>query len=161
MSEPDAVSEPDAPGPDPAGLDALALALEAFDIPPMAARILVRLATSGDSHQSLDQLAAALGASKASMSTMARILAGRGLVEVVPVRGSRRDHYRLAPRAWARLHHERASAFATVAHLAGDSESGGVRALGDFCHNAALELTALADRAETPARPPGARPPGA
>jgi len=130
-----------------ADLDALALGLEPFGFSPMATRLLVHMASNEEPHQSLNQMAAALSASKASMSTMARLLAQRGFLEEMAVRGSRRDHYRLAPGAWSVLHRERAAEFAAVARLAQGDDSPGLVDLRRFCVNATGALSQLAEPA--------------
>src|SRR6188768_2863049 len=63
-------------------------------VPPIAGRLVAWLALSESGSDSLDAMAEGLGASKASVSSMARLLAERGFVERVPVL-ERRDCYRL------------------------------------------------------------------
>jgi DNA-binding transcriptional regulator GbsR (MarR family) len=55
------------------------------------------------SQQSITELAAALNASKASISTVIRQLEQGQMVERVPVPGSRQHHYRLKPGGWAQI----------------------------------------------------------
>lgn len=89
------------PDPDQAAwVEELALALEALHIPRMGGRILGHLLVCDEPHQSLDDLALALRASKASMSTTTRLLTGLGYLEPVAVPGQRRDHYRIRAGAW-------------------------------------------------------------
>ncbi len=54
-------------------------------------------------HQSITELSAGLGASKASISTVARQLQEAQIVERAPVPGSREHHYRLTPGGWAQI----------------------------------------------------------
>jgi DNA-binding transcriptional regulator GbsR (MarR family) len=76
--------------------DRLAVLFETDGQPPIAGRIFGLLLLSDDV-LSLDQLAEALGVSKASASTNARLLAQLGVVEQARRPGSRRDYYRIAP----------------------------------------------------------------
>jgi DNA-binding MarR family transcriptional regulator len=68
---------------------------------PMMGRILGWLLVCEPSHQSSTELAEALGASKASISTSSRQLLALGLIERVPVPGARGAWFRLTPDAWA------------------------------------------------------------
>lgn len=52
---------------------------------------------------SLDELAAQLQVSKASVSTNARMLEQRGILERTSAPGDRRDFYRMDPNAWSRV----------------------------------------------------------
>ena len=76
--------------------DRLANAAAADGLSPIAGRLFAVFLLS-DQPQSLDALAATLGVSKASVSTEARHLFERGIVERVSVAGDRRDDYELAP----------------------------------------------------------------
>lgn len=73
----------------------LAVVLEADGLPRIAGRIFALLLVSPDA-RSLDDLALALGVSKASVSTNVRLLEARGLFERVGRPGDRRDYYRPA-----------------------------------------------------------------
>jgi hypothetical protein len=66
----------------------------------MAGRIFGWLLVCDPPAQTLEELASALQGSKASMSTMTRLLAGAGLVERVRPPGARRDHWRLRSGEW-------------------------------------------------------------
>lgn len=57
----------------------------------------------GPPQQSITELATALPASKASISTVIRQLEQAQMVERVPVPGSRQHHYRLKPGGWAQI----------------------------------------------------------
>jgi DNA-binding transcriptional regulator GbsR (MarR family) len=76
------------------------LLLERSGVPRMAGRILGWLLICNPPHQSASQLAQVLGASKASISTMTRLLIEMNLVEQVGVPGQRRDHFHIKPGAW-------------------------------------------------------------
>ena len=75
--------------------DRIASLFEHEGLPPIAGRIFGLLLLSEEA-RSLDQLSEALGISKASASTNARLLARFGLIEPVHRPGSRRDYYRTA-----------------------------------------------------------------
>jgi DNA-binding transcriptional regulator GbsR (MarR family) len=76
--------------------DRMGLLFEAEGQPPIAGRIFGYLLVS-DEPLSLDQLADALRVSKASVSTNARMLAERGLLERACRPSDRHDYYRVAP----------------------------------------------------------------
>ena len=76
------------------------LLFEQGGMPRMAGRIIGWLLICNPPHQSLPELAEILGASKASISTMTRLLLQMGLVERVGLPGLRRDHYRVKPGAF-------------------------------------------------------------
>jgi biotin operon repressor len=63
---------------------------------------LVGLLTLTDQPLTLDAMAAALGVSRASVSTNIRLLVAYGLAELVSFPGDRRDYYRFAENAWER-----------------------------------------------------------
>jgi len=74
----------------------MGLALESDGLPRIAGRIFGLLLVSEDS-RSLDDLAAELRVSKGSVSTNARLLEQRGLVERICRPADRRDYYRTLP----------------------------------------------------------------
>ncbi|MGC3997107.1 MAG: MarR family transcriptional regulator [Anaeromyxobacter sp.] len=86
-------------------IEQLAMALERDGLPRMAGRILGWLLVCEPAEQTMEDLAAALQGSKASMSTMTRLLMGADLIERTRPPGSRRDHFRFrtaqAERLWA------------------------------------------------------------
>jgi DNA-binding MarR family transcriptional regulator len=86
-----------------AWVEDLAMALERDGLPRMAGRIFGWLLVCEPPEQTLEDLAAALHGSKASMSTMTRLLAHAGLVERMRPPGTRRDHYRVRPGQWEAL----------------------------------------------------------
>jgi DNA-binding transcriptional regulator GbsR (MarR family) len=79
------------------------LFFEEMGHPRMAGRILGWLLICEPAHQSMDQLAQVLQASKGSLSTMTRLLIQSGLIERVALPGERRDYFRLKPGAWPQL----------------------------------------------------------
>ncbi len=77
-----------------------ALAYEAAGLPRIAGRILGWLMVCDPPEQSAAQLVTTLGVSKASISTMTRLLTQMHLIEKVPKRGARSDFYRIRPGIW-------------------------------------------------------------
>jgi DNA-binding transcriptional regulator GbsR (MarR family) len=86
--------------------DRMGLLFEAEGQPRIAGRLFGLLLVSDDSC-SLDQLAEALSVSKASVSTNARMLADKGMLERVCRPGDRHDYYRVAPDLFSRTMAER------------------------------------------------------
>ena len=86
--------------------DRMGLLFEAEGQPLIAGRIFGALLLSDDP-RSLDELAGELRVSKASVSTNARALADRGVLERVCRAGDRRDYYAVAPDLFTRTMAER------------------------------------------------------
>lgn len=85
---------------------------------PIAGRLFALLLLS-DEPCSLDDLAAALEVSKASVSTDARRLLDRGIVERVTRPGDRRDYYELAPDFFAQVVRSRIARWRRIHQLIG------------------------------------------
>jgi len=81
-------------------VEEVGIVFEQTGLPRMAGRILGWLLLSDPLHQSTDELAEALMASKGSISTMTRFLIRIGLIERISLPGQRRDYFRLRPDAW-------------------------------------------------------------
>src|SRR6185312_9993650 len=96
--------------------DRLANDAAADGLSPIAGRRFATFLLS-DRPQSLDALAAALGVSKASVSTEARHLFERGIVERVSVAGDRRDYYELAPDFFAQVIRSRVARWRRIQQL--------------------------------------------
>lgn len=79
------------------------LRFEDTGLPRSAGRIWGRLLTCEPEHRSLTQLSEDLDISKGTASTNTRLLEGQGLLEEVPVPGSRQTHYRIPPDAFDEL----------------------------------------------------------
>ena len=77
-------------------VERMGLALESDGMTRIAGRIFGLLLVSEDA-LSLDELAAELGVSKASVSTNARLLEERGVLERISRPADRRDYYRVLP----------------------------------------------------------------
>ncbi|BDG04084.1 GbsR/MarR family transcriptional regulator [Anaeromyxobacter oryzae] len=84
-------------------IEEVAILFERDGLPRMAGRIFAWLLVCEPAEQSMEDLAAALQGSKASMSTMTRLLANAGLVERIRPPGARRDHFRIHAGQWERL----------------------------------------------------------
>lgn len=76
---------------------------EQTGLPRMAGRILGWLLISEPPHQSTTQLAEALMASKASISTATRLLIQIGLIERLSMPGVRHDYFRIRSDAWQHM----------------------------------------------------------
>jgi DNA-binding transcriptional regulator GbsR (MarR family) len=81
-------------------INRMGLALESDGLPRIAGRIFGLLLVSEDC-RSLDDLAAELRVSKASVSTNARLLEQRGVLERNSRPSDRRDYYRVPPELFA------------------------------------------------------------
>ena len=105
-------------------VEKMGLALESDGLPRIAGRIFGLLLLSEDC-RSLDDLAGQLGVSKGSVSTNARLLEQRGVLERNSRPSDRRDYYRVPPNLfnqtmaqrlsrWQRLHEAIAEARTTL-----------------------------------------------
>lgn len=84
------------------------LALERVGLPRMVGRVWGYLLISDPPHQSAEELAKALQASRGSMSTTTRSLMQMGLIDKVSFPGERRDYFRIRPGVWVDLLEQRA-----------------------------------------------------
>lgn len=99
-------------------VEEFALVFEATGTPRIAGRILGWLMVCNPPEQTAGELAQALQASKASISTMTRVLTQGMLIERVPKRGSRTDYFRIRPGAWTELTVKRLMALSAYRTLA-------------------------------------------
>ena len=79
-----------------------ALLYEQAGHPRMAGRIVAGLMICDPPYQTAGQIATALSASKASVSTNIRLFVDFGIVERFAMPADRRDYYRLLPTMWPR-----------------------------------------------------------
>ncbi len=100
-------------------VDRMGIAAETDGMSPIAGRLYALLLLSQEP-RSLDELADALGVSKASVSTDARRLLERGIVGRVAKTGDRRDYYELTPDFFARIIDARISRWRRMQVLAND-----------------------------------------
>jgi DNA-binding MarR family transcriptional regulator len=99
-------------------VDRLGFHAEADGLPRIAGRLFGTLLLSAEP-RCLDDLAAELGVSKASVSTDCRRLHERGIVERVARPGDRRDFYQLAPDFFAQIVRHSARRWAAMHELVG------------------------------------------
>ena len=84
-------------------VEEVGIVFEHTGLPRMAGRIFGWLLISDPPHQSTDELAEALLASKGSISTSTRLLIQIGLIERLSLPGVRHDYFRLRPDAWRHM----------------------------------------------------------
>lgn len=89
-----------------------------WGLPRMLGRTLGWLMISDPPHQSADDLAAALQASRGSVSSATTSLVQMGLVERHAIPGDRRIYYRMHARAWTRAMQLREAAIVEMRKLA-------------------------------------------
>ena len=82
----------------------LALTLATAGMQRMAARVLAAFLFTDQQSLTAGDLGEELGVSAGSVSGAVRTIMQMGLIERVPVRGSRREHYRMRDRAWTTLY---------------------------------------------------------
>jgi|SRR5437868_810013 len=88
--------------------DEIGLFFEDQGLPRMPGRVLGWLMVCTPAHQSAEELAEALQASRGAISMAVRMLQSGGAVERHTVAGTRRVHYRLRPGFWLREADEKA-----------------------------------------------------
>jgi DNA-binding transcriptional regulator GbsR (MarR family) len=81
-------------------IEDIGLFFEQLGMPRMAGRILGVLLISDPPAQSITDIGQRLGASKSSVSIMARFLIEKGLIERVASPVARRDYFRFKPGGW-------------------------------------------------------------
>lgn len=102
-------------------IEDVALFCEQMGLPRMAGRVLGVLLISDPPAQSLNDICDCLQASKSSVSTMARLLVGEGLVEPAPCVVPRRDYFRFRKGGWLEFMRRRME---TMAGLHGIADQG-------------------------------------
>ncbi len=100
-------------------VEELALLYEREGLPRMAGRIFGWLLVCDPPEQTMEELAAALGGSKASMSTMTRLLVQMGLAARARRPGERSDRFRIPPEHWDRMWRARVQSLSAAAALLG------------------------------------------
>ena len=98
-------------------IEQVGLNAEADGLSRIAGRLFGALVLS-DGPRSLDELAEQLGVSKASVSTDARRLLERGVVQRIGMPGDRKDYYQLAPDFLVRVIRHRVSRWRALHDLA-------------------------------------------
>lgn len=84
----------------------------------MSGKILGWLLISDPPHQTAAQIADAIGASLASVSTATRTLTQAALIERIGIPGQRSAHFRISPGMWAKLMRYRIGRIAQMRELA-------------------------------------------
>lgn len=130
--------------------------IEHLRLPRMAGRVLGWLLICDPPQQSLGELATALQASKASISTTIRLLMQIGLVERIVLPGKRRDYFRIRTETWSRATEERMGLITSMRELAehglalrtdaGMEATERLREMRDFYAFYERELPALVER---------------
>lgn len=96
-----------APRPDPSELlhfaEDMGVVMEHAGIPRIAGKIYALLLITHQPSLSADEIASTLKASRASVSTMSRLLMQAGLIDKVGITGERKTYYRVKPGATADL----------------------------------------------------------
>jgi DNA-binding transcriptional regulator GbsR (MarR family) len=100
-------------------IDRMGIAAETDGMSPIAGRLFALLLLA-DQPRSLDDIADSLAVSKASVSTDARRLLERGIVDRVAKPGDRRDYYELSPDFFARIIDSRISRWRRMQSLANE-----------------------------------------
>ena len=142
-------------------------------LPRMSGRVFGWLLISSPQRQTAGEIAAGVGASKGSMSTMLRMLAQFGMVDRVGVPGERSAYYRVKPAYWVGMMRSKMGfirRFREVAERALGAVDGSdaertrrLEETRDFYHGFERELTSMIERlsgvksAGRPARRPGKR----
>lgn len=97
-----------------------------YGMPPITGRIVGWLLISDPAEQSAGEIAAAIKASRASLTTNMRALIANGLVRRLRRAGERTAYYRLAEDAWETVIRRRVASLAAIDRLAED----GLRLVG-------------------------------
>jgi len=84
-------------------IEEVGILFEEMGLPRMAGRIFGRLLICEPPHQSAEELASVVGASKGSISSMTRLLIQSGVVERMGLPGKRGTYYRIKPGSWSEL----------------------------------------------------------
>lgn len=98
--------------------DEIGVFFEDNGLPRMSGRVLGWLLVCDPPHQSAEEIAAALQASRSSISMAMQLLQRNGAVERYAMPGSRRTYYRLTPGFWLREAEEKAAIAAKWRKLA-------------------------------------------
>ena len=94
------------------------LYFERVGLPRMAGRIIGTLLISEPAQQSMQEIGAALQASKSSVSTALKLLVSLRLVDQVSIPGERRDYYRANSDMWIRSFRSRMHQMTELRELA-------------------------------------------
>lgn len=135
--------------------ESFALTMAAGGMQKSTARVLAALVFTPAASLTAGDLIAQLGISSGAVSGAVRQLTPVGLIERVPAPGSRRDHFRIRPGAWATLMTGQNSMLGVMQRAAEDGiEAAGADSVAgerlaemrDFYEYMAAELPALIER---------------
>lgn len=99
-------------------IEEVSLTFEPFGVPRIGGQIVGWLLIADPPQQTGGDLAAALGASKGSISTMTRFLIQVRLIERVRLPGQRRAYFQIRAAAWAELLEARMAGLTAIRRLA-------------------------------------------
>jgi DNA-binding transcriptional ArsR family regulator len=91
---------------------------ERYGLPPITGRILGWLMICDPPEQSAEEIARAIGASRASLTTNMRILTGGGLVHRLTRSGGRTAYYRIDDDAWEKVIRQRVESMMAFSRIA-------------------------------------------
>jgi len=119
----------------------MALTMAGFGFPRMPGRVLFTLLAAEEDGLTAGEIGKRLGVSPAAISGAVRYLMQVGLIMREPVRGSRRDRYRVPDNPWYEATVGRGHVYQEIADLA----SGGVDALGGPSTVAGARIAEMVD----------------
>lgn len=119
----------------------LAMLFNDLGMPRMPARVMFAVAAAESEGLTAGEISAQLGVSPAAVSGAVRYLAPLGLLNKVPVPGSRRDRYRLTSNLWYEAAMTRNEPLREAAEVAGQA----VRAVGGPDTDAGARLGEMSD----------------
>jgi DNA-binding transcriptional ArsR family regulator len=91
---------------------------ERYGLPPITGRILGWLMICDPPEQSAEEIARAIGASRASLTTNMRLLTGGGLVHRLTRSGGRTAYYRIDDDAWEKVIRQRVESMMAFGRIA-------------------------------------------
>ena len=91
---------------------------ERYGLPPITGRILGWLMICDPPEQSAEEIARAIGASRASLTTNMRLLTGGGLVHRLTRSGGRTAYYRIDDDAWEKVIRQRVESMMAFGKIA-------------------------------------------
>lgn len=88
-------------------IEEMGVLMDRFGLPRMGGRIMALLMMSEKPSTSINEISDELKASKASVSTAARMLENRGIIEKIGIPGDRKDYYRISQHSFQRIMEQR------------------------------------------------------
>jgi DNA-binding transcriptional regulator GbsR (MarR family) len=137
-------------------IEDVGMLFEGSGLPRMSGRVFGWLLISSPQHQTAGEIAAGVGASKGSMSTMLRMLTQFGMVERFGLPGERSAYYRVKPAYWVgmmqskmgfiRRFHELAERALGAVDGSDRERTRRLEETRDFYHTFERELTSVIER---------------